>query len=273
MIGFIGTGAMGGALASAVAKTGAQIALSDASEARAAELAAAIGGQVSDNETLAKQADLLFLGVKPQTLPALLEQIGPALRERGGDCLVVSMAAGVPVARIQALCGAPALPVVRIMPNLAVSVGAGTVLYCAGAEVTARQQTAFADAMACAGSLHPLQERLIDPASAVTGCGPAFVALMIDALADGAVACGIPRRDALAFAENMTLGTAKLLLAQKKQPDQLKDEVCSPAGTTIQGVRALEARGFRGAVMEAVIAACEANEALKGSAGAARSDG
>lgn len=262
MIGFIGTGNMGGALATAVQKRGTSVALSDALPARAEALAETIGASVSDNETLARQADMLFLGVKPQTLPALLEELGPLLRERSGDFVLVSMAAGVTVARLKELCGAPALPVIRIMPNLPVSVGAGTILWCASAEVTAAQKAAFADALQEAGSLHPLAEHLIDAGSAVTGCGPAFVALLIDALADGAVACGIPRRDALAFAETMTQGTAKLLLQTQKHPDRLKDEVCSPGGTTIQGVRALEAHAFRSAVFEAVIAACEANKTL-----------
>lgn len=254
---------MGGALATAMAKSGAKLALSDASQARAEQLAASIGAAVSDNASLAAQAELLVLGVKPQTLPALLDEIGTQLRARGGDCLVVSMAAGVTVARIQELCNAPELPVIRIMPNLPVAVGEGTILFCASASVSPAQRQAFTEAMRLAGSLHSIDERLIDAGSAVTGCGPAFVALMIDAMADGAVACGIPRRDALAFAERMTLGTAKLLLAQQKQPDQLKDEVCSPGGTTIQGIRALEARAFRSAVTEAVIAACEANTALR----------
>lgn len=262
MIGFIGTGNMGGALAAAVAKRGKEIALSDASLKKAQALADRLGAEVTGNETLAKTADMLFLGVKPQTLPALLDSIGPYLRARDASFVLVSMAAGTTVERIKALCGKPELPVIRIMPNLPVSVGAGTVLYCASPEVTEAQLAAFQDAMQAAGSLHPLSEHLIDAGSAVTGCGPAFVALMIDAMADGAVACGIPRKDALAYAASMTMGTCKLLFEQQKQPGQLKDEVCSPAGTTIQGVRALEKNGARSAFFEAVVAACEANKKL-----------
>ena len=262
MIGIIGTGNMGGALAGALASSGCKLGLSDVSAERVQTLAESIGAEVSDNRTLAKTAEILFLGVKPQTLPQLLGELRSALWARGSDFLLVSMATGVTIERVKALCESPKLPVIRIMPNLAVSVGAGTILYSASPEVTPEQLNAFLDLMQATGNLYPLDERLIDPGSAVTGCGPAFVAVMIDAMADGLVAYGIPKKDALALAETMTMGTAKLLLEQKKHPGQLKDEVCSPAGTTIQGIRALENRGVRGAFFEAVAAACEANKKL-----------
>ena len=262
MIGIIGTGNMGGALASALAKSGCKLALSDVCKEKAEALAKEIGAEVSDNQTLAKNAEILFLGVKPQTLPQLLADLRPALWARGADLLVVSMATGVTVDRVKVLCESPSLPVIRIMPNLAVAVGAGTILYCASPEVTSEQLSAFQELMQTTGNLFPLRERLIDPGSAVTGCGPAFVAVMIDAMADGLVAYGIPKKEALSLAEAMTMGTAKLLLEQKKHPGQLKDEVCSPAGTTIQGIRVLENQGVRGAFFEAVAAACETNKKL-----------
>ena len=262
MIGIIGTGNMGGALAGALANSGCTLALSDASAERVQTLAKSIGAEVSDNRTLAKTAEILFLGVKPQTLPKLLGELRSSLWARGSDLLLVSMATGVTIERVKALCECPKLPVIRIMPNLAVSVGAGTILYSESPEVTPEQLNAFQTLMQATGNLYPLDERLIDPGSAVTGCGPAFVAVMIDAMADGLVAYGIPKKDALALTEAMTMGTAKLLLEQQKHPGQLKDEVCSPAGTTIQGIRMLENHGVRGAFFEAVAAACETNKKL-----------
>ena len=120
----------------------------------------------------------------------------------------------------------------------------------------------FRAAMAGAGLLDDVEERLMDAGSAVAGCGPAFAALMLEALADGGVACGLPRAKAQMYAAQMMLGTAALALETGRHPGQLKDAVCSPGGTTIQGVRALERGGFRSAAFEAVIAAYEATLAL-----------
>lgn len=262
MIGFIGTGNMGGALLTAVAKSGEPVSMSDASKDRVDRLCRETGGSASDNITLAEKAELLFLGVKPQTLPALLSEIAPVLNKRTDDFAVVSMAAGISIERIKEMCGNKDLPIIRIMPNLPVSVGSGAVLYHAEKEVSEKSLSLFLRVMEAAGSLYPMEERLIDAGSAITGCGPAFVALMIDAMADGAVSCGIPRKDALKLAEAMTMGTAKLLLEQEKQPGVLKDEVCSPGGTTICGVRELEKGGIRKAFFEAVVASYEANGKL-----------
>ncbi|MBQ2091617.1 MAG: pyrroline-5-carboxylate reductase [Clostridia bacterium] len=262
MIGFIGTGNMGGALLTAIAKSGEPVSLSDASKARAAALGQETGALVTDNRTIAEKSDLVFLGVKPQTLPALLSEIAPVLNARTDDFAVVSMAAGTSTDRIKEMCKNNNLPIIRIMPNLPVSVGAGAVLYHAADNVSEKSLDLFLRAMKGAGELYPMEERLIDAGSAVTGCGPAFVALVIDAMADGAVSCGIPRKDALKLAEAMTIGTAKLLLEQEKQPGVLKDEVCSPGGTTICGVRELEAGNIRSAFINAVVAAYEANGKL-----------
>ena len=116
--------------------------------------------------------------------------------------------------------------------------------------------------MAGAGLFCQLAENLIDAGSAVSGCGPAYVDLFVEAMADGGVACGLPRAQALQMAAQMTVGAAKLILATGSHPGTLKDAVCSPGGSTIQGVRALEKGGFRSTVMEAVMAACEKNKAL-----------
>ena len=121
----------------------------------------------------------------------------------------------------------------------------------------------FAALIAPAGLVDPTPEELIDAASAVSGCGPAFAYLFIEALADGGVACGLPRDKAVAYAAQMAVGAARMVLESGKHPGALKDAVCSPGGTTIQGVRKLEEAGFRGAVMNAVIAAYEKTLELK----------
>ena len=143
------------------------------------------------------------------------------------------------------------------MPNTPASIGEGMILYTCGEGVTSQEQEAFLSAMSGAGRLTALPENLIDAGSAVSGCGPAFVDLFIEALADGGVACGLPRPAAMELAAQMVAGSARLVLESGRHPGELKDAVCSPGGTTIQGVRALEQRGFRGSVMEAVIAAYE----------------
>ena len=161
------------------------------------------------------------------------------------------------MARIAAMAGGADCPVIRLMPNTPAAVGQGVVLYDCNERVSEADRLRLTDALAPAGLVERIAERLIDAASAVSGCGPAFCDLFLEALADGAVACGLPRAAALRCAAQMMLGSAKLALDSGSHPGALKDAVCSPGGSTIQGVRALEQGGFRGTVMEAVIAAYE----------------
>ena len=262
--GFIGTGNMGGALARALAKNveGDSILLANRSAEKAAALAAELGCKAVSSEAIAKKADYIFLGVKPQMMADLLAQLSPILKEREDRFLLVTMAAGLTIERIRELAVGD-YPVIRIMPNTPASIGEGMILYTAGSDVLDIELQIFLAAMAGAGRLSPLPEHLMDAGSAVSGCGPAFVDLFIEALADGGVACGLPRASALEFAAQMVAGSAKLVLESGKHPGVLKDAVCSPGGTTIQGVRALEAGNFRGTVMEAVIKAYEKNFHLK----------
>ena len=136
------------------------------------------------------------------------------------------------------------------------------ILYTCGPGVTADEEAAFLDAMSGAGRFAAIPETQMDAASAVAGCGPAFADLFLEALADGGVACGLPRAQALEFAAQMLAGSARLFLETRRHPGVLKDAVCSPGGSTIQGVRTLEEHGFRAAVINAVIAAYEKNKAL-----------
>ena len=143
------------------------------------------------------------------------------------------------------------------MPNIPVSAGCGVTLLCASEKVTAEEKAFVKSLLAASGAVEELDEHLLDAATGVTGCGPAYAAMFIEALADGAVACGLPRKQALAYAAQMLMGTAQLLLESGEHPGSLKDRVSSPGGSTIQGVRKLEQRGFRAAVTDAVIASWE----------------
>lgn len=259
-IGFLGCGNMGGALARAASQQTKEILLSNRTAAKAEVLAAELGCQAADNHTVAEKCDLIFLGVKPQMMEELLSEIAPVLAKRTDRFLLVTMAAGLKIAAIRRMVGGE-YPVLRIMPNTPAAIGAGMILTCAEG-VTEEEKEAFFSVMQSSGQFDELPEHLMDAGSAVSGCGPAFVYPFIEALADGAVACGLPRDKAQRYAAQTLLGAAQLVLESREHPGALKDAVCSPAGSTIQGVRALEQRGFRSAVMEAVIAAYEKTVAL-----------
>ena len=258
--GFIGVGNMGGAVAAAAAKLvhPREILVSSGQEAHAAAFAEALGVVASDNETIAREAKFVVLGVKPQMLEDVVRRLRPILEVRT-DAILVTMAAGVTMQRLADLLGG-GYPVIRIMPNLAVRVGEGITLYDANDRVNPADLREFLAAMTATGRLDPVEEHLMDAGSAVAGCGPAFACLFAEALADGGVACGLPRQKAAEYAAQMLLGTAKYLQETGLPAAVLKDRVCSPGGSTIQGVRALEQGGFRSAVMEAVIAAYEKNK-------------
>lgn len=259
---FIGMGSMGGALARAAARcvAPADIYLANRTHAKAEALARELDCQAVSVEEAASRGQFLFLGVKPQMMEDLLTSLRPVLAGRTDRFILVSMAAGLTMERIREMAGA-AYPIIRIMPNTPVSVGEGVIQY-ASRDVTGEELDCFCQGLAWGGLLDPLPEQLIDAGSAVAGCGPAFADLFLEALADGGVACGLPREKAQRYAAQMLLGSARLLLESGKHPGQLKDAVCSPGGSTIAGVKALEARGFRAACMEAVEAAFEKSRAL-----------
>ena len=262
-LGFIGVGNMGGALVRAARRNtpATGICIANRSPEKAKALAAEIPCRVKTNEELAEWADYIFLGVKPQMMEDLLTVLAPVLAERTDRFVLVSMAAGLSMADIRRMAGGD-YPVLRIMPNTPASIGEGMILYTRGPGVTEDEERVFLEAMAGAGRFSPIPEKLMDAGSAVAGCGPAFVDLFIEALADGGVACGLPRAQAVEFAAQMAVGSARLILESGQHPGALKDAVCSPGGATIQGVRKLEEAGFRAAVINAVIAACEKSARL-----------
>lgn len=261
--GFIGTGNMGGALARAARKrlSGGEILLANRSAAKAEALAQELACRAVDNAAVAAGADYIFLGVKPYMVAGLMEKIGPVLAARKDRFVLVSMAAALTIPDLRER-GCRDWPLIRIMPNTPSAIGEGVIFYtCDG--VTAEEEAAFLENMAGAGRLLPLDDHLMDAGSAVAGCGPAFVDLFIEAMADGGVACGLTRPMAMECAAQTLIGAARLMLETGRHPGALKDAVCSPGGATIQGVRALEAGGFRSAVMEAVIAAYEKSAEMK----------
>lgn len=257
--GFIGVGNMGGAIAMAAAKTvdPSEILVSAKHPERAEAFARKIGGKASGNAEIAENAKFVVLGVKPQFMAEVLQELQPILAKRT-DVVLVTMAAGLTMANIAAMAGGD-YPVIRIMPNTPARIGEGVILYDANEKVSREDLQAFLQAMEPAGMIDRLPERLIDVGSAVAGSGPAYVYMFLEAMADGGVACGLPRDKAMEYAAQTMIGSAKLMLQSGKHPGALKDEVCSPGGSTIQGVRALENGGMRAAVMEGVIATYEKN--------------
>lgn len=261
--GFIGTGNMGGALARAACRwRPEQVVVTNRTLDKAVALAEELDCDLAmDNEAVAREAKFIFLGVKPQMMEGVLRGLAPTLATRADRFVLVSMAAGLSIARLQEMVGF-SVPILRIMPNTPCAIGQGMILYAANDQVTEGELEEFCDKMAGAGRFDALEERLMDAASAVAGCGPAFVYQFIEALADGGVACGLPRAKALEYAAQTLAGAAGMVLTTHRHPGQLKDEVCSPGGSTIAGVYALEQGGVRAAVMSAVLASCKKNGEL-----------
>ncbi len=254
--GFIGCGNMGGALIRAAVKSvkPAQIWIADKDAAKRDALAKETGATAKDIKEIAAQCSYIFLGVKPQVMDDMLSEIRDILAKRKDRFVLISMAAGISIERLVKMAGS--YPFIRIMPNIPASVGEGMILYCSH-KATKADIKAFLMVMGKAGKLSAIDEKLIDAGSAVSGCGPAYAFMFIEALADGGVRCGLPRAQAQLLAAQTLLGSAKMVMETGKHPGELKDAVCSPGGTTIEGVLALEQGGFRSSASEAVIAAYE----------------
>lgn len=213
---------------------------------------------VLDNRAVAHNADILILAVKPQFFGEVIPEIKEEVDEK---TLVISIAAGKTIADIEALFEKE-LKIVRCMPNTPALVGEGCSGICRNERVTDEEMARCRELMESFGLAEEVPERLINAVAGISGCSPAYVFLFLEALADGAVAAGMPRKQAYTFAAQAVMGSAKLMLETGKHPGELKDMVCSPSGTTIEGVRILEKRGFRGAVMDAVKASVEKAEKM-----------
>ncbi len=251
-IGFIGGGNMasamiGGILASGQAAAG-DILVSAKSQATIDKVSAAHGvGVTLDNCAVASHADILFLAVKPVVLPDVIAEIKDI---DFSDKIIVSIAAGQSLARLKELFGKE-LKLVRVMPNTPALVGEAMSAISPNVLVSQEELAAVVSLFETFGQAEVVAEKLQDAVVGVSGSSPAYVYMFIEALADGAVAEGMPRAQAYKFAAQAVLGSAKMVLETGQHPGALKDAVCSPGGTTIEAVASLEATGFRASVIEA----------------------
>ena len=260
--GFIGCGNMGGTLAATVATTvgGERVAVYDRDESKSGALRDRYGVAILDGAQLAKECKFVVLGVKPQVMAGALEELRSALAENE-NVTVVTMAAGLSISAIRAMAGG-AYPVIRIMPNTPCALGKGVVLYATDG-VSEENEQAFLQAFAGAGYLDKVSESDVDGAGALSGCGPAFAYVFAQSLADGAAACGIPMEKAIVYAAKTLIGAGEMILAHG-DPEQLTKNVCSPGGTTLAGVKALDDGNFRTVAKSAVTAAYARTLELKG---------
>ena len=259
--GFIGTGNMGGALAKAAAKSTKDILLTDKNEETGKALGKKLGVDFGSNSMVAQQCKYIFLGVKPQIMALMLSEIAPVLKERTDDFVLVSMAAGLEINTIQEMAGGN-YKVIRIMPNTPVEVAMGEILYCKSKNTTDEELNFWLENMSGAGHMTPMSEDLMNSGCSVSGCGPAFVYMFIKGLAQGGIQCGIDPDTAVKLAAQTVMGSAKLLMESGKDPDTLKINVCSPGGSTIEGVKTLESLDLESIVAKAVNASYKRNVEL-----------
>lgn len=251
--GFIGAGNMGSALADAIRKVlaGEKIIVSDACTDKATALSEKLGCAFGTNYDVVKNSRFVFLGVKPQMLSSVLNDLREAISERSTPCIFISMAAGVRLDRIAEMAGEHT-KIIRIMPNTPVAVGKGVILYCRNEYVSESELGDFVKAMSCAGMLDQIDESDFDSACALSGCGPAFVYMFAKSMAEGGVCCGLSYEYALKYATQTIIGAAELLKASQRSPDELKTAVCSPNGSTIEGVKILESSNFDNEIKSAI---------------------
>lgn len=212
----------------------------------------------TDNIEVAEAADVLILAVKPQFFEGMIAEIKGAV---GEDKLVISIAPGKTMEWLMDHFGKE-MKLVRCMPNTPALVGEGCTGFCTYSMVTEEEQETARKILESFGKAYPVPENLMDTVVGVSGSSPAYVFMFIEAMADEAVAEGMPRALAYEFAAQAVLGSAKMVLETGKHPGELKDMVCSPAGTTIQAVKVLEEKGFRAAVMDAMEACIDESRNL-----------
>ena len=261
-IGFIGGGAMAEAIIAGLRKSDVipaeAIYVSDHKAARTEELCKCYGIHACVGaDTFLDDVTVLVLAVKPQAAQKALAEVSGRLR---GDALVLSIVAGLTLREMErAFSGHP---IVRIMPNTPLAVGAGMSVYSCGTHVTSPCREIVEQIFSSAGRVVEVKESAMDAVTGLSGSGPAFAFLMIDALASGGIAAGLPAKTARLLAAQTIFGAAKMVLETETHPEVLRDAVTSPAGTTIAGVRVMEQRGVRGALMDAVLAASARSEEL-----------
>lgn len=266
----IGTGNMGGALARAACQSPAcgpgQVILSNRTYEKAESLAKELGCEAARSNLEAfRAAEYILLGVKPQMMEGLLRELASALKEsieKGERKILVTMAAGLKSSFYWEILGCGGVPFIRLMPNTPAAIGCGMTLVSVSDSCREEEASELESLLSASGSFDRVAEEQMDAAGTLTGCTPAFAYMFIEALADGGVMAGIPRKKAQEYAARAVMGAAALVLESGKHPGLLKDEVCSPGGSTIVGVRELEEKGFRSAAINAVLGACERNRKM-----------
>lgn len=264
-IGLIGAGQMATALAKGIIKAGLvapdRLMASDpVAEARQRFTEIVGAAATADNAAVLAKSDVVFLAVKPQQLAGAL---GDLHKQALGDRLFVSIVAGVRLKTLGELLGS-GQRIIRVMPNTPCLVGEGVCAYSLGEKATAADGTLVGQLLGALGAAWQVEEKLLDAVTGLSGSGPAFVYLVIEALSDAGVWMGLPRKMATEMAARTLLGSAKMVLDSGEHPAVLKDRVTSPGGTTIAGIEALEAGGVRAALMAAVEAAAERSKELGG---------
>ena len=263
-LGIIGGGVMGEALLSRLIDRGLyapnDILVSEPQAARQNALAQMYGVQVTADNRAAAEADVLLLAIKPQIFSAVATTLAGLFETRSSPLLVLSILAGTPLSKLEAAF--PQQPVVRAMPNTPATVGAGMTAIAPGTHTLAHHLAQARQIFEAVGEVVEVPEASMDAVTGLSGSGPGYVALVIEALADGGVAAGLPRAIALKLALQTVKGTAQLLQESGKHPGELKDQVTSPGGTTIAGIAALERAGLRSALIEAVQAASRRSQEL-----------
>ena len=247
----IGTGAMGGAIMRAVCNKfdPNNITVSNRTLEKGKSFANDTGCRFADNnKDCIKDAKYIFIAVKPAFLSDLFTEIK---NDIPSDAVVISMAAGVKIEKLESFAKAR---YVRIMPNVPAQIAKGMTALSCNNNITSEELSDITEILETAGKVEQVPEKLMDCVTGVSGSGPAFVFMFIEAMADAAVRCGMPRKQAYTYAAQTVMGSAALVLETGKHPGELKDSVTSPAGTTIEGVAALESNGMRNAVIEAVTA-------------------
>lgn len=211
------------------------------------------------NAAVACESDVLILAVKPQSMAEVLQELSSVILPRH---LIISVAAGITLKHLEAGLGPQELRLIRVMPNTPALLGDGASGYCLGKHATAADETLVMACLNAVGRAYRVPEKLMDAVTGLSGSGPAFVYVIIEALSDGGVRMGLPRDVAQALAAQTVLGAARMVLETGKHPAALKDEVASPGGTTIAGLHALEQGGIRAALINAVQAATQRSAEL-----------
>lgn len=261
--GFIGGGNMGGAMAgAAIRAVGAErVLLVDRDEETTQRMSARIGAVPSSYEQIARECRLIFVGVKPHLVSQVLTQLRPMLEQREDDVAVVSIAAGVKIQDMSDVVGED-VPVIRMMQNTPVAQGEGMMVYACSPAAGESDVAELKLAMSRAGRIDAIEEDKIDAATAVMGCGPAFAYQFVEALMTGGVACGLSEEQARLYAAQMLAGASRMVLDTDKPVRALIEAVCSPGGSTIEGVKLLDASDFGAVVAAAVDASYQKNKKL-----------